>query len=160
MKLIRALVLSLVLVVPQALAIEAGKAAPPIMLRSLDNKVVRLSDFADKVVFVDFWASWCGPCKQSLPWLQQMQEKYGANGLQILAVNVDTDPGLARDMLSQLKVNLLTLSDPDGKTPESYEVESMPSSFLIGRNGHVAVKHCGFSSSDREALEHAIQAML
>ncbi len=160
MKLLQWLVVSLFVIAPAAQAIEAGKTAPPIMLRTLDDKVVRLSDYSDKVVFVDFWASWCGPCKQSLPWLQKMQEKYGANGLQILAINVDTDPALARDMLKELNVNLLTLSDPDGKTPETYEVESMPSSFLIGRNGHVAVKHCGFSNSDRQALEHAIEAML
>lgn len=89
-----------------------------------------------------------------------MQDKYGPHGLQVVAVNVDTDAALARTMLQELKVSVLTLLDPDGVTPEAYNVQTMPSSFLIGRNGAIALMHSGFGSSDQQALEHAIQAML
>lgn len=146
--------------VQSAQALDSGVQAPEISLPSLDQSEVKLSAFKGKVVFLDFWASWCGPCSHSLPWLQSMQEKYGEKGLQVVAVNVDSDTESAKTLLKETRVKLLTLLDPEGKTPEQYGVETMPSSFLIGRNGAVALSHRGFSSSDREALEHAIQSLL
>lgn len=151
----------LILFAPSAAhAIGTGITPPDFALQSLDQKSVRLSEYRGKVILLDFWASWCGPCRDSLPWMQSMQEKYGAQGFQVVAVNVDPNSEDARALLKELQVGVLTLLDPQGQIPELYELQSMPSSFLIGRDGKIALAHAGFTRSDREPLEHAIQSML
>src|SRR5690606_34181270 len=129
-------------------------------LPTLDNSSVNLSDFENKVIYLDFWASWCGPCKESLPWLQNMQYKYASRGLQVLLVNVDTEKSAASELLRKLNVTLMTLLDPGGRIAEAFGLKTMPSSFLISRGGKVALVHSGFSKSDRDALENAILALL
>ncbi|MBN8551155.1 MAG: TlpA family protein disulfide reductase [Deltaproteobacteria bacterium] len=141
-------------------AVVPGAPSPEFALHSLDQKSTKLSEYRGKVILLDFWASWCGPCKESLPWLQSMQEKYGQRGFQVIAVNVDQNSDDAKSMLKELGVSLLTLLDPAGVTPEMYDLQSMPSSFLIDREGKIRIVHSGFSRSDREPLEHAIVSLL
>lgn len=119
-----------------------------------------LSDYTGRVVYVDFWASWCGPCRQSFPFMQEMQEKYAADGLSIVAVNVDTDSTLATNFLSEVEHNFTIVMDPQGQLAEQYQLQGMPSSYLIDRDGQQIQSHTGFRQKDREALEAKIQQAL
>lgn len=141
-------------------AVNAGTVPPDFALLTLDHKSVKLSEYTGKVILLDFWASWCGPCRESLPWMQAMQEKYGARGFQVVTINVDENSKDAAELLKELGVSVLALMDPSGRIPEMYDLQSMPSSFLIGRDGKISLVHSGFTSSDREPLEHAIMSML
>jgi len=121
---------------------------------------VKLSDMAGSVIYLDFWASWCGPCRQSFPWMNQMQAKYKTKGFQVLAVNLDTKTDDAIKFLAQVPANFTVAFDPKGQTPRVYGVKGMPTSFLIDRNGKVLLQHAGFRPADEEELERQIQAAL
>lgn len=142
-----------------ALAIEAGQSAPDIQLPGRTG-TIKLSDLKGKAVYLDFWASWCGPCKQSFPWMNEMQAKYGAKGLQVLAVNLDQKPEDAAGFLQQTKADFLIAMDPAGQSAQKYNVKGMPSSLLIGRDGKVALVHTGFHAASKAELERAIVAAL
>jgi len=142
-----------------ALAIEVGESAPEIQLPGRSG-AIKLSEFKGKAVYLDFWASWCGPCKQSFPWMNEMQAKYGAKGLQVLAVNLDQKPEDATGFLQQTKVDFLIAMDPVGQSAQKYNVKGMPSSLLIGRDGKVTVVHTGFNAASKAELERAIVAAL
>ena len=142
-----------------ALAIEVGQSAPEIQLSGRSG-AIKLSELKGKAVYLDFWASWCGPCKQSFPWMNEMQAKYGAKGLQVLAVNLDQKPEDATGFLQQTKVDFLIAMDPVGQSAQKYNVKGMPSSLLIGRDGKVTVVHTGFNAASKAELERAIVAAL
>ena len=147
------------LISASALAIEAGQMAPDIELPGRGG-VIKLSELKGKAVYLDFWASWCGPCKQSFPWMNEMQAKYGAKGLQVLAVNLDQKPEDAAGFLQQNKADFLIAMDPAGQSAQKYNVKGMPSSLLIGRDGKVTLVHTGFNAASKVELERAIVAAL
>lgn len=139
-----------------AFALEKGAVAPDFDLPGADTNVV-LAQYRGKVVYLDFWASWCGPCKQSFPWMNAMQAKYGAKGLQVLSVNVDARRDAAAKFLVANPASFLVAFDPQGRTPGLYAVKAMPSSYLIGRDGRVTLLHRGFAPEDAAALEQEIR---
>jgi len=147
------------LISASALAIEAGQLAPEIQLPGRSG-VIKLSELKGKAVYLDFWASWCGPCKQSFPWMNEMQAKYGAKGLHVLAVNLDQKPEDAAGFLQQTKADFLIAMDPTGQSAQKYKVKGMPSSLLIGRDGKVTLVHTGFNAGSKVELERAIVAAL
>jgi cytochrome c biogenesis protein CcmG/thiol:disulfide interchange protein DsbE len=118
-----------------------------------------LKPYEGKVVYLDFWASWCGPCAQSFPWLNEMQQKY-AGQLVVVGVNVDTDRAAADRFLQQHPARFDIVRDPDGKLPEHYKIPGMPSAVLIGADGRVVHQHSGFRSKDLDEYEAAIRAAL
>jgi thiol-disulfide isomerase/thioredoxin len=142
-----------------ALALEAGQRAPELQAQGPQGPV-RLAQFKGQVVFVDFWASWCGPCKLSFPWMNEMHTKYAAKGLRILAVNLDQRREDADRFLAQTPAQFSLAYDSSGQTPKAYEVKSMPSSTLLDREGRVLLQHSGFRDSDRRDLENRIRAAL
>jgi len=142
-----------------ASALEKGATAPQFDLQGLDG-AVKLAKLQGKVVYVDFWASWCGPCRQSFPWMNEMQAKYGARGLQIVGVNVDANTADARQFLTSTPARFAIGFDPQGATPRSYGIKGMPSSVLIGPDGKVLLEHSGFRDADRAELESKIQSAL
>lgn len=142
-----------------SLAIEVGQSAPEIQLPGRTG-AIKLSELKGKAVYLDFWASWCGPCKQSFPWMNEMQAKYGAKGLQVLAVNLDQKPEDAANFLQQTKADFLIALDPTGQSAQKYNVKGMPSSLLIGRDGKVTMVHTGFHAASKAELERAIVAAL
>jgi cytochrome c biogenesis protein CcmG/thiol:disulfide interchange protein DsbE len=140
-------------------ALEKGAAAPQFDLQGMDG-AVQLAKMSGKVVYVDFWASWCGPCRQSFPWMNEMQAKYGARGLQIVGINVDAKSADARSFLAATPAKFIIALDPQGATPRQYGIKGMPSSVLIGPDGKVLMEHSGFRDADRAELEAKIQSAL
>lgn len=129
------------------LACSSGSQA----LDSLD-----LSQYRGKVVLVDFWASWCVPCRRSFPWMNEMQEKYAASGLVIIAVNMDAEAGEAEAFLDEYPANFKILNDPDGNIARSYDVIAMPSSYVIGRDGSLIQTHLGFKVKKQGEYESVL----
>jgi cytochrome c biogenesis protein CcmG, thiol:disulfide interchange protein DsbE len=145
--------------VSSAWALEPGQAAPSLELSGA-GAPVNLAQLRGKVVFVDFWASWCGPCKQSFPWMNEMQAKYGAKGLQIVGVNLDAKRADADKFLAEVPANFRVAFDAQGDTPKRYQIKGMPSSVLVGPDGRVIQVHTGFRTEERKQLEDAIVAAL
>ncbi|NTU68984.1 MAG: TlpA family protein disulfide reductase [Chlorobiaceae bacterium] len=142
-----------------AYALDKGSKAPDFELPG-SNGQVRLSDATGSVVYLDFWASWCGPCRQSFSWMNQMQEKYRSKGLRIIAVNLDAKSEEARKFLALNPGKFTVAFDSKGTTPGQYGVKGMPTSFLVGKNGTILLQHQGFREKDRVTLESEIQKAL
>ncbi len=141
-------------------ALDVGSIAPEITLPGV-KEPISLNNFKGKVVYIDFWASWCGPCKQSFPFMNALQTKYKAQGLEIIAVNVDANSADATAFLTKVPANFSIALDSKGDTPKRYKVKAMPSSYLIGRDGKVIAVHQGFKAEDQPELEKRIaQALL
>jgi cytochrome c biogenesis protein CcmG/thiol:disulfide interchange protein DsbE len=118
-----------------------------------------LAAYEGKLVYLDFWASWCGPCAESFPWLNRMHEAYGAD-LVVVGVNVDTDAKAADKFLAKHPAQFAIVRDPQGTLPALYRIEGMPSSVLIAPDGRVLHQHSGFRSRDAAQYEAAIRAAL
>ena len=144
---------------PPALAIEVGQAAPDFELAGR-NGTLHLSDYKGKTVYLDFWASWCGPCKQSFPWMNDMQSRYSSKGLRVLGINLDQKSEDAKIFLTDTPAKFDVAFDVSGKTPRSYAVKGMPTSVLIGPDGKVLMVHSGFKDESRAELEQHIKHAL
>jgi thiol-disulfide isomerase/thioredoxin len=141
-------------------AVEKGQAAPEIALKDLSGKPIKLSSLKGKVVLVDFWASWCGPCRESMPFLDKLSKSYGEQGLVVLGVNIDNDAAAARKFLKDLPVSFAVVNDAEKQVAKAYAPPTMPSSYLIDRQGKVHVVHAGFKRSDAAKLEAEIKNLL
>jgi len=146
-------------------AVGVGEFAPNFKLpASRDAKsgamTVRLVDLRGKVVYLDFWASWCGPCKQSFPWMNSLQTRFQDKGLQILAVNVDVHSEDARAFLTALPPQFRVAFDTQGVTPRQYAIRGMPTSLVIGGDGKVVLLHNGFRPDDEAEVEAVIERAL
>jgi len=137
---------------------DIGKA-PAIHLPAIDGEV-DLAQLEGKVVYLDFWASWCDPCRDSFPWMAEMKEKYGSDGLEVVAVNLDKERALADTFLKTMKVNFVVAFDASGESAEKYGLRGMPGSYLIGRDGNIQASHLGFNDKDKAKLEAAIKVLL
>lgn len=140
-------------------AVEPGTPAPDIALGG-SPAPVSLQSLKGKVVYVDFWASWCGPCRQSFPWMNAMQAKYAGKGLRIVGVNLDASRSDADKFLAEVPAAFSVAFDAQGETPKRYAIKGMPTSVLIGPDGRVIQMHSGFREEDRKALEDAIAGAL
>jgi cytochrome c biogenesis protein CcmG, thiol:disulfide interchange protein DsbE len=140
-------------------AVSPGDVAPSFDLPGTAQPV-RLADLKGKYVYVDFWASWCGPCRQSFPWLNEMQAKYGAQGLTVVGINVDTKREDALAFLKEVPANFRLAFDPSGASPKAYKIKGMPSSILVGPDGKVIFHHAGFRPENRAELEEKIRKAL
>lgn len=119
-----------------------------------------LSEYRGKVVVLDFWASWCVPCRRSFPWLNSMNDKYATDGLVIIGINVDKEAKSAADFLQKYPAKFLINYDPDGILASKYDVQGMPSSIVIGRDGQTSARHLGFKVRRQNEYEAAIVAAL
>jgi thiol-disulfide isomerase/thioredoxin len=124
--------------------------------RAANAPVLDLKAEAGKVVVVDFWASWCVPCRRSIPWLNEMQAKYAGMGLVVIGVNVDAERPLADQFLAETPARFRILYDAEGRLPKEYGVQGMPSSFVFDRSGKLAGKHIGFQNGRREEYEQLL----
>ena len=121
---------------------------------------VDLANFKGKLTYVDFWASWCGPCRQSFPWMNEMQAKYGARGLQVVGINLDRKRDDAERFLAELPATFTIAFDAAGDSAKRFGVKGMPTSVLVGPDGKVLYMHTGFRNEERAQLEGRIAAAL
>jgi cytochrome c biogenesis protein CcmG/thiol:disulfide interchange protein DsbE len=140
--------------------VNAGAVkAPNIILKTSEGEL-SLEQLKGQVVYVDFWASWCGPCRKSFPWMNKMQQHYGNKGFRIIAINVDSDQLLAEKFLQENKSNFSIAYDQQGEVASIFNVKGMPNSFLIDRNGYIQSSHIGFLEKDADSMEAAIKALV
>lgn len=145
-----------------ALAVEEGSVAPDFTLPALQEgkPAVSLSDFRGKVVYVDFWASWCAPCLRSLPQINELYNTYKEQGFEVIAVNVDDPVEDGLEFLLDVDLDYLTPADTDNKVLEAYGVRAMPTSYLIDPAGIVRKVHMGFREGDSALLEEELRKLL
>jgi cytochrome c biogenesis protein CcmG, thiol:disulfide interchange protein DsbE len=154
-----ALSLALGFSVTMASALDVGQQAPDFDLPGRQG-AVKLSDYKGKTIYLDFWASWCGPCKQSFPWMNEMHTKYAAQGFAVVGINVDAKQSDATSFLEQTPAKFDVVFDSKGVSPRTYGIKGMPSSVLIGPDGKVLALHAGFKDEERGALEDKIKSAL
>ena len=142
-------------------ASEVGQPAPQFTLPSLQqDQPVSLQKFNGKVVYLDFWASWCAPCRTSFPLLNKLHQKLKGQGFEVVAINLDEDKAKAEAFLKEIPVEFTILRDAKGEWSDKYVVESMPTSFIIDKQGVIQNIHKGFTSDDINELEHKITELL
>lgn len=129
-------------------------------LTAQSGETLGLEKHRGKVVLVDFWASWCGPCRQSFPWLNEMQAKYADLGLVVIGVNVDRERADATRFLRDVPARFEMVYDPTGTLAAQYSVPGMPSSYVFGPSGELIGKHIGFRMSERTDREAELQRLL
>jgi len=113
-----------------------------------------------KVVYLDFWASWCRPCKQSFPWLNDLQQKYKEQAFTVFSVNLDANPEFARQFLEQTPANFPIFYDAKGKLSKKFKLKGMPSSFLLNPQGKIVQAHVGFNPEKQQQYEKEISALM
>ena len=142
------------------LAQSGGKHKAPGFTLPGQNKTIQLSKYKGKVVYLDFWASWCEPCKRSFPWMNELQALYGEDGFEIIAVNLDTSRKEAEDFLKKMPAKFDIAFDKSGKTAQAYNLKAMPSSFLIDRKGRLVHKSLGYRVEEKKIVEKKIQKLV
>ena len=121
---------------------------------------LELQQYEGQVVMLDFWASWCVPCRRSFPWLNAMHEKYASQGLVIIGVNLDNDPAAAAEFLKEYPADFQIHYDTRADLARQYNIQGMPSSVVIGRDGDIAETHMGFKVKRQNEYEAALVAAL
>ncbi|MCA9582183.1 MAG: TlpA family protein disulfide reductase [Myxococcales bacterium] len=140
-------------------ALSTGERAPEIGLQDLDGKVVKMADLRGKVVLIDFWATWCKPCKAELPVLQKLQKKYGSD-LVVVAVSVDRDPSKVRAFLKELGVSVRAVVDAEHRVAGRYAPPKMPSSYIADGKGIIKFVHEGFKAADAATFDREIKSLI
>jgi thiol-disulfide isomerase/thioredoxin len=143
-----------------ALAVEVGDKAPAFALPTAQGETISLERLHGRMVFVDFWASWCGPCRRSFPWMNELQQRYGERGLTIVAINVDKRREDADRFLRQYPASFAVVYDAAGATPGAFDVKAMPSSYVIDREGRIAAIERGYRDDRGAELEARIRSMV
>lgn len=119
-----------------------------------------IQDHKGEVIYLDFWASWCGPCRKSFPWLNQIQRKYQDQGFVVISVNLDANREHAEKFLKENPADFAVIYDPKGKTAKHFKIQGMPSSILIDKNGDIKTTHAGFFTKKIPQYEQEIIALL
>jgi peroxiredoxin len=138
----------------------SASMAPSFTLPSRSGDTVSLAQLKGKVVMLNFWASWCGPCRQEMPLLDQMHKRYSALGFTLVGVNVDANSKDAEDWLSKTPVSFPVLFDRESKVSKMYDVSAMPSTVFIDRQGNVRYLHRGYKAGDEGEYLNQIRALL
>ncbi len=138
----------------------AAAARVPDFTFNTDRGPLALKSLRGKVVYLDYWASWCGPCRRSFPVMNELQARYGDKGFVIVAVTLDQNVSEARRFLARYPADFIVAYDPDGVTSRALQVRGMPTTFLIDPRGEIAWSHAGFSDADKSKIEREIEALL
>ena len=154
-----ALALWLIAALAAADTATADQAAPAFELPLLgdETRSVSLGDFRGEVVYVDFWAAWCRPCRDALPFFDALQAELDEAGFRVLGVNIDEDPADGLRFLEETPVSYPVVSDRDGTVLKAYGVKTMPTGFLVDRDGRIVLKHRGFREKHKAKLATAIR---
>lgn len=124
------------------------------------NNSLKLSQYKGKVVYIDFWASWCRPCLVSMPLLNKLRNKYKDDGFEIIAINLDEDPEQAIQFMNAMTIDYPVVSDISGAVAKQYNVNGLPSAYIIGGNGVVKLTHKGFKKSDIKFIEAHVNKLI
>jgi len=138
----------------------AGQTAPDFALKSASGKNLRLSEHRGDVVMINFWATWCGPCRQEMPLLDDLYNRYQRVGFSLLGVNIDDDSRRAMQMVEELGVGFPVLFDESKKVSKLYQVEAMPVTVLVDREGTVRHVHHGYKPGYEEKYLTEIRSLL
>jgi peroxiredoxin len=141
-------------------AIAPSTPAPDFSLHAMSGPNMRLKDQRGRVVMVNFWATWCAPCRQEMPQLNRLYEKYRSSGFVLLGVNVDEDSSKAADVAAKLGITFPVLLDADKSVSKLYDLSTMPSTVLIDRDGRVRYVHRGYLAGYEDAYEKQIRELL
>ena len=164
MKGLRALLLGSILSVVAFNSLAAsdltGQTAPDFVLKSSSGENLRLSEYRGDVVMINFWATWCGPCRQEMPLLDDLYARYGRVGFSLLGVNIDDDARRAMQMIDDLGVNFPVLFDDSKEVSKLYQVEAMPVTVLVDRSGTVRHVHHGYKPGYEEKYLTEIRSLL
>lgn len=136
-----------------------GKA-PNFTLKSNTGKNIKLSELRGQVVLLNFWASWCGPCRQEMPLLEKLQQRYSALGFTVLGVNVEEDSSKAKSLLKDIPVSFPILFDTQNTVSEQYKVSAMPSTVMIDRNGNMRYLHKGYKPGDEAQYKKWVKQLI
>ena len=134
--------------------------APTAQAELYDINDFKLENFRGKVIYLDFWASWCKPCQKSFPWMNSLKDKFPAARFQVVTINLDADSKDMQRFLDKVPAQFDIYHDPSGRIAEQFQLEGMPTSYLIDRNGKVVKKHIGFYESKTAEYEKEIEALL
>jgi peroxiredoxin len=137
-----------------------GQVAPDFALKSSTGDNMRLSEYRGDVVMINFWATWCGPCRQEMPLLDELYNRYNRVGFNLLGVNIDDDSRRAMQMVEELGVNFPVLFDARKEVSKLYEVEAMPVTVIVDRSGTVRYVHHGYKPGYEEKYLDQIRSLL
>ena len=137
-----------------------GQPAPDFALKSSTGENLRLSEYRGDVVMINFWATWCGPCRQEMPLLDELYSRYQRVGFNLLGVNIDDDSGRAMDMIRELGVSFPVLFDDQKQVSRMYDVDAMPVTVLVDREGNVRFVHQGYKPGYEEKYLDQVRALL
>jgi thiol-disulfide isomerase/thioredoxin len=160
---VRRLVAVLILTVATevAPALEKTMPMPACELQGLaDSQSLDLKQFHGKVIYVDFWASWCGPCVKSFPYMNQLIKDLKGQGLEVIGVNLDENPEDAKTFLETNRADFIIAADKEEKCAREFAVKGMPSSYLIDRNGMIRYDHLGFRPGEAEEFRGLVEKLL
>ncbi|MFQ5643003.1 MAG: TlpA family protein disulfide reductase [Thiogranum sp.] len=157
---LRAVVISGLLAAGAARADISAGPAPDFTLKSADGSNLRLSEFRGEVVMINFWASWCAPCRQEMPLLDELYTQYQPLGFTILGVNVEEDSTRARQMLRNIPVNFPVLFDNKSNVSKLYNVVAMPSTVLVDRDGNIRYLHQGYKPGYEESYQEQVRELI
>jgi thiol-disulfide isomerase/thioredoxin len=125
---------------------------------SLKNLNTLIQQNQGKVIYIDFWASWCAPCKKSFPWMNKINKTY--KDLEVISVNVDSEKSYATEFLDSTPANFPIVYDPNGKIAKKYKLKGMPSSYVINKKGQLVSSHVGFNESKKEKYEQELKRLI
>nr|WP_136250734.1 TlpA disulfide reductase family protein [Ningiella ruwaisensis] len=141
-------------------ASPSTELAPDFTLKSKESGNIRLSEQRGNIVLVNFWASWCGPCREELPAMEALYQEYADLGFEILAVNVDDEASKADVLLNDIEVSFPVLYDTQGEVSKLYDVNAMPTTVIVDRDGNQRLLHMGYRSGDEKKYEKAIKLLM
>ena len=152
--------LAALIVALPAVAAAPNAPAPQFTLDARGGSQVNLAQYKGQVVMINFWASWCGPCRQEMPLLEDIYKKYNKLGFTLLGVNVEPDSKAAEDWLKQTPVSFPILYDKNSKVSQMYDVSGMPSTVIIDRKGNLRMLHHGYKPGDENEYLNSIRSLI
>jgi len=142
------------------LKLWSGGPPPALELKDLEGRVHRLADYRGRVILINFWATWCGPCRDEMPSIQRLKEKLAGRPFAVLAVNLDEPESRIRNFLSQMKLDLTVLLDPERKVARAWDARILPASFVVGPDGRIRYSLVGEINWDHELIVSRISELL
>ncbi|MEE8045656.1 MAG: TlpA disulfide reductase family protein [Dehalococcoidia bacterium] len=152
--------LCIVLLAAETFAVGLREEAPDFTLKSLEGSNLRLEEYRGQVVLINFWASWCGPCRQEMPVLDRLHHRYEDTGFAVLGINVEGDSGSAQEIVDKTNVTFPILLDDGQKVSELYSLEAMPSTVVVDRDGVIRYIHRGYKPGDEVKYVEVVKELI